>query len=96
MTHVRVGGIDIKIETTDDMEDLGEYVSGPEYLIRLSTECPDPVRSMVLIHEIIHAVSDQYGLEFSEKTVRVLETAMTQIIRDNPSLLGTLQAVLGD
>jgi len=96
MDYVRVGAIDIKIDHRATMEDLGEYVSGPEYLIRLSDQCPEPVKTMVLVHEIIHALSDQYGLEFSEKTVRVLETAVTQIIRDNPGLLGTLQAVLGD
>ena len=96
MTHVRVGGIDIKIEAADDMEDLGEYVSGPEYLIRLSTECPDPVRSMVLIHEIIHAVSEHYAVDLSERDTRILETAVVQILRDNSGMVKDMVRVLGE
>ena len=95
MAHIRVGGVDIPIINTE-MDDFGQYVSSSGYEIRLSDSISGSLRDMTLIHEVIHAVSDHYGLEFSEKTVRVLETAVVQIIRDNPVMMSSIIASLGE
>lgn len=95
MTHIRVGGVDIPIINAE-MDDFGQYVSSPGYEIRLSDSISGSIRDMTLLHEVIHAVSDHYGLEFSERTVRVLETALVQVIRDNPVLMSSIITSLGD
>lgn len=47
----------------------------------------------VLLHEAIHAIDDQFGLNLSERTVRVLETALANLIIDNPALIRGLQGM---
>lgn len=38
----------------------------------------------VLLHECLHALSDAYDLELSERQVTVLATALISFARDNP------------
>lgn len=37
-----------------------------------------------LIHEMLHGISDMYGLDLEEKTVTVLANALYAVIKDNP------------
>lgn len=91
MTSLRIGAVDVRVETAVLEDSLGEYRSDPVPTIRLHHDLEEPVRSLTEIHEIAHAISDQYALGLSENCVRRLETALGQFLRDNP---GTVMRLL--
>lgn len=46
----------------------------------------DETTRNVILHECIHAISDSYDLELTERQVKVLATALIAFSRDNPEL----------
>ena len=40
----------------------------------------------VLIHEVVHGISEMYGLDFDEKTVTTFSNGLNTAIKDNPQL----------
>ena len=54
---------------------------------------------MALLHEILHALDDQFGLELGESGVACLETALILLADANPTEIGTIlgfDATLGN
>lgn len=86
MVILRIGAVDIPVEMTDLSDSLGEYQADPVPKIKIQHGLEEPVRSLTMLHEVMHAISDQYSLDLSENTVRRLETALGQACRDNPGV----------
>lgn len=86
MIILRIGAVDIPVKMADLEDALGEYQSDPFPSISVQHDLQEPGRTLTLIHEILHAISDQYGLDLPENTVRRLETGLGQTLRDNPGL----------
>lgn len=96
MKSVRVGPFDVRIEHLTGMDHdnrLGDY-STTDLLIRLREKyCSEQQRAETLLHEIIHAVWDVYGIkakEGEERAVGLLSIALSAVIRDNPELIAWL------
>ena len=52
--------------------------------------------ALVLIHEILHGLSDVYGLGLSEKDVLCLEQGIAGFVQGNPEVaLGLFREILG-
>jgi len=49
-------------------------------IISQDTNIPTP---RILLHEVIHAIDYEYGLELVESQVRILANALYQVINDN-------------
>lgn len=96
MERLRIGAVDVPVVTTRLENSLGEYQSSPVPTILIDSSLPPIASYMALVHEVIHAMSDQYSLNFSESTVRVLETAFCQLCRDHPDTMRTLAVVFGE
>lgn len=47
-----------------------------------------------VIHEIVHGINHIYGLPDDEPTVRKLETALVQVLKDNKTLIRSLLKAL--
>lgn len=63
--------------------------------IALYPRVPPDHQAETLVHEIVHAVADAYGLTWpaeEERVARVVGAGFAQVIRDNPSLLRALDA----
>jgi hypothetical protein len=54
--------------------------------INIAEKYAGQVQKATLIHEIIHAISDVYHLDFKESTVQKLGDALYQVIIDNPEM----------
>jgi hypothetical protein len=97
MIILRIGAIDIPVEMADLDDCFGEYQTDPVPKIRIQHGLQEPVRTLTMIHEIMHAISDQFALDLPENAVRRLETGLGQAFRDNPGLfLGFLRAFGAD
>jgi hypothetical protein len=61
-----------------------------ERLIQIDTSYGDYQAASTLIHEILHAIYEEYNIDWNdgeERTVRSLERGLMQVFLDNPDLL---------
>jgi Zn-dependent peptidase ImmA (M78 family) len=76
-----------------ETKDYGEYstdLPGPK--ITINRSLGPKAAAMTLVHELIHAIADQYGFSETEEQTKVLETAVCRFLMENP---GVLQEILG-
>ena len=84
LTTLRVGATDIPVlEASPHV--LGEGVLGlyggyPSPVIRLLEGLEPEVRRLTLLHELLHAIEDVYGLNLGERRIRVLEQALGSVM----------------
>lgn len=82
-----MGGIRIGVERARmPQEEFGEFKYYPTPKIVVDELLDDPTAWMTLFHELLHAVSEMYGLELDEGQIRTLEVALGDAFRGNPEL----------
>lgn len=98
---VRVGAFDIEILTMEDKEAMAHGIHGHysscEQTIRINKSLPKLKYIDTLMHEILHSAYDVGNLEDDddeEKTVSVLASILTQVLRDNPKFIEYLHKEL--
>lgn len=91
---IKVAGLDVEVELMSPREahsvELFGSFSSVEMIIRIDDTLPLWKMLDTLLHEIFHAIFFIYHLEDDDKeerTVGVMGTAWTQVLRDNPDLL---------
>lgn len=91
ITALKLGAITIPVVHNQDSDDHGEYQgrADREGGVRIETgpaagEPGVASYAITILHEAIHAISDHYGLDLKEKTVRVLEQQLSAMFQDNP------------
>jgi Zn-dependent peptidase ImmA (M78 family) len=57
--------------------------TGHKQLIQIDSSNPRERQENTLLHEIIHLISDDLSLEFSEETVKRITTGLYQVLNDN-------------
>lgn len=67
--------------------DLSGQILYEDCVIKLEKESNPRRQLVVLWHEIVHGISDLYGLELSEQTVSILATATFCAFEENPILV---------
>jgi hypothetical protein len=83
---LKIGCVPVRV-IREPVEDLvGEYESGPKPVIRLHPDLEGPGLASTLLHEVLHAIADMYGIDdvVKEREVRVLEMGLCQFLKDNP------------
>ena len=79
-----IGAVTVLIEETDEevfCEALHGYTMGDpsgDLVVIVSGRLEGRRKRMVLVHELLHAISETYGLDLSERTVRCLEQGVEQ------------------
>ena len=95
MQTIKVGSVPVRVVFAE-MEDFGEwaYTASPE--IRINKDLCPQVKACTLLHEILHAVCDVYGVRLAERDVLTLEQGLAQVCVDNPEVvLEWLKGMLG-
>jgi len=86
-TALYVGGVRIAVERSRIAPDeFGWFEYYPSPRIGIDELLEPPAAWMTLLHELIHAMSDMYGLELDEGQVRTLEVGLSDAFRANPKL----------
>lgn len=70
-----------RVTAGEPFDDYGAYFVDEETLERrilINNRLSGPALDSVVLHELLHAVSDIYGLGLSEKTIRVIEQGIGQ------------------
>lgn len=84
--NVKICGVpyQIVVKNSMDMPNALGLCHSDQQQIWLLDSNTEETNTNVLLHEILHAVSDAYDLELSERQVNVLATALIALARDNP------------
>ena len=97
--YLKIGGHAVKIEMVDyEPHIYGNMgVSWNNYnLIQLNTKYPESQIKGTILHELLHHIMDNLGLEYkqkdsdaihSERTVEALSQAIYQVLNDNPDFV---------
>lgn len=87
---LRVAGYVIPVEVVNDPDFTdayhGEYGTLPRTVIRLSAENEPTRQRETLLHELLHAISDAFELEMSERQVAAMSRGLYGVLVDNPKL----------
>jgi len=88
-SKIKVSGVWYKIEiakdTSDDMNEAqnrGRVLFGKGIIKILDSYFPES-KNRTLLHEIIHILDDDLGLDLEEKTIRRLASGLYQVLKDN-------------
>ena len=81
--QVRIGGVDVAVIEDDGVEGFGEWREAA-YEIRVRPGLAPQVLAATLLHEVIHALGDAFGVSLPEKTVRTLEHGLLCAVRADP------------
>ena len=81
--RVRVGGLDVAIVTDETVEGFGEWWESKQ-VIRVAPGLPARILAATILHEVLHAVGDAYGVSLPERVVRVLEQSLVGMVRADP------------
>lgn len=81
--HVRIGGLDVDIVDDDGVDGFGEWREHASE-IRVKPGLTQQVLASTLLHEVIHALADTYGIAMAERTVRMLEHGLVGAVRADP------------
>ena len=89
-TEILLAGhtVSVTLVTDAEMGDLGDYTDAYNALRVNTDKTPASVRRETLLHEVLHAVSDKYGLKMPEDMVCGLSTALDAVLIRNPDLVG--------
>jgi len=78
---IMVAGHEITVEVLKKQNELGVYTPG-ENTITLRQQCPDQLMTTFL-HEVLEAIATLYDLRLRHQTIRLLETALFQVLKEN-------------
>ena len=80
---VRVAGLDIPLAFVTGLESFGMFEDDPAR-ISIRSGLPSPVAASTVLHEVLHAVSDAYGLRMTEAGIRSVEAGLVSAARHDP------------
>lgn len=97
LTTIKIGPVTYRIErilrllgSNGDGKSiwLNGRVRSERALIELEAELPAEIQTIVIVHEIVHAILEQAGIEeHPEPAIVALGYGLVQVIRDNPQLV---------
>ena len=80
---VRIGTQDVRVEVVPLPDgDFGDFNVFPTPVVRVNASLPFEVQRITLLHELLHAISDLYGLDLRESQVRAIEQGLGQVMSE--------------
>ena len=86
---VKIAGIeyDLVLKTTEEMNGLVGSADFNKQLISINKDHTEQTQRIAVFHEVLHIVSDAYGLNLTEEQVKIGTHAFIALIEDNRELL---------
>jgi Zn-dependent peptidase ImmA (M78 family) len=84
-TLIKIAGIYyiIQHKTTEEMGGLVGYADFNKQVICINSDHTEQTRKIATYHEIIHIISEAYGLNLSEEQVKIGTHALLAFLREN-------------
>jgi Zn-dependent peptidase ImmA (M78 family) len=89
MDMIKIAGITYKIvlNTTEDMKGLIGTADFNKQLISINKDHTEQTQRIAVYHEILHLLSDAYGLKLTEEQVKIGTHALIAFVEENKDLL---------
>jgi hypothetical protein len=94
-THIKIKQSEYEIVWVEDFKDgktLGETRFNTKQIV-LKTNETDNETFHTYVHEVLHAVSDEYDIGLTEKQVRKLEKSLTDWLKPVNKLTETIRSI---
>lgn len=87
---INLGGLEIYIHKqpmngSPDEFLFGTWSQGPIPTITINSSCTEALQARTLLHEVLEAVNDLYGIALQEEQIKALETGLADAISRNPA-----------
>lgn len=86
-SQIRVGPLQVPLRLDPTLETWGHFEWTPTTREIALAGLQSEDDWSTLLHELIHAGSEFYGIGLSERRTRALETFLWALFRDNPDLM---------
>jgi predicted DNA binding protein len=82
---IKVAGIyyDIVYKSNEEMNGLIGTADFNKQLISINREHTEQTQEIAFVHEVLHIISDVYGINLTEEQVRVLTHGIIGVCKDN-------------
>ena len=75
ITSVRIAGLDVPLVFVAGLDSLGMFEEDPP-MISIRSGLTPPIAASTVLHEVLHAISDAYGLRMTEAGIRAIEAGL--------------------
>ena len=82
---IKVAGIyyDVVYKSNEEMNGLIGTADFNKQLISINREHTEQTQEIAFVHEVLHIISDVYGINLTEEQVRVLTHGIIGVCKDN-------------
>jgi hypothetical protein len=87
ISPIKIMGKTYKVKRTDREDIEGEFDAMAQTIVINKTIVVADALADTLLHEVLHAIEYNAGLEFNEPYVRAFATGLIPVLRQNPDLL---------
>ena len=85
---IKVAGIlyDVQYCSNEEMNGLIGSADFNRQLIRINNEHTEQTQEIAGVHEILHIISDAYGVGLTEEQIKILTHGIIALYKDNENL----------
>ncbi len=84
--NLKIGGHNYKVQFVDGVGVSMGMSAKIDNTIKITKDMTDSQKESTLLHEIIHALVDNFGVELTEQSVSILGEGLYQVLKDNYNL----------
>jgi len=89
--RLRILGKRFSVQWVDDLDGLNGQADCDGLEIKVVNTLKLETEQDILLHEVLHAVEGQMGLDVEDTVIERLATGLLAVIKDNPGLLRYLK-----
>jgi Zn-dependent peptidase ImmA (M78 family) len=95
MKTIKISGLDyaIKFKSNEEMNGLIGSADFNKQEININSTHTTQTKQIAIFHEILHLLSDSYGIHLTEEEVKIITHAFVALLRDNPTLVTDIFSV---
>ena len=85
---IKVAGILYDVEYCSN-EEMGGLIGSADFnrqLIRINNEHTEQTQEIAVVHELLHIISDAYGIGLTEEQIKILTHGIIALYKDNENL----------
>ena len=82
---IKIAGIkyDVVYKTNEEMNGLIGTADFNKQIISINKEHTEQTQEIAFVHEVLHIISDAYGISLSEEQVKILTHGIIALNKDN-------------
>lgn len=95
MRSIKISGLDytIKFKNNEEMNGLIGSADFNKQEININSTHTAQTKQIAIFHEILHLLSDSYGIHLTEEEVKIITHSFVALLRDNPTLVNDIFSV---